>query len=318
MRLIDAATVHAVLPYGPLIEALRRGHREDVIAERVLMRQGSDDFLVWPAWQPRTALGVKLITVFPGNAAAGRPAIGGIYLLFDGGDGRVLAGLDGAALTFRKTAADTALGADYLARPDARVLGLIGAGGQAWHQVMAVRAVRPSLHRVKVWNRTPERAKALAARLTEDGLEAVAVPDPAAAVAGADVVACVTASETPLLCGRWLEPGTHVDLTGGYTPAMREADDETMQRAHLYVDTRRFALTECGDLAQPLAAGVIREDSVVGDLFDLVRGRAPGRRSSDEITVFKNGGGGHLDLMAALAAHERLMRDPAKAGSEDT
>jgi alanine dehydrogenase len=98
MRLIDAATVHAVLPYGPLIEALRRGHREDVIAERVLMRQGSADFLVWPAWQPRTALGVKLVTVFPGNAAAGRPAIGGVYLLFDGGDGRVLAALDGRLL----------------------------------------------------------------------------------------------------------------------------------------------------------------------------------------------------------------------------
>ena len=130
---------------------------------------------------------------------------------------------------------------------------------------------------------------------------------------GADVIACVTASETPLLCGRWLEPGTHVDLTGGYTPAMREADDETMRRAHLYVDTRRFTLTECGDLAQPLAAGVIREESVVGR---SVRPRArPGARASvvgRDHRCSRMGAAAISISLTALAAYERLVETPGE------
>ena len=299
------------LTFEGLIEHLREAHRlapPDV--ERVLMTQKTSDglengYLIWPAWQHDRNLGIKIVTVFPGNARpgnarreAGPPSIQALYLLFDGENGAPQAILDGTELTYWKTAADSALGADYLARGDAGTLLVVGAGALAPFMIRAHLSVRPGLRRVLVWNRTAAGARRMAeAWEGQPRPEAVAELEPA--VREADIVCCVTSTTEPLIRGEWLGPGTHLDLVGGYTPEMREADDEACRRARIHVDSRWFTLRDCGDIAGPLASGAITEADVLGDLFELCRGEAPGRQNAEEITIFKNAGGGHLDLMTA-------------------
>jgi ornithine cyclodeaminase len=159
---------------------------------------------------------------------------------------------------------------------------------------------------VLVWNRTPERAATLAATLRADGVVAEATADLEGAVRGAHVVTTATRSHTPLIRGAWLRPGTHLDLVGGYTPETREADDEAARRARIFVDRRESAFDGVGDILQPIASGAIRREDVLGDLYDLVGGAVPGRRSGDDVTLFKNAGGGHLDLMTAQAVMAQL------------
>jgi ornithine cyclodeaminase len=312
MRFIDAEAVHRALDYPSLVAALREGHRRGVDAiERLLLGQPSregdtDHFLVWPAWQRGEALGIKLVTVFPGNRApAGPPSIQAVYVLFDGGDGRPLAVLDGTALTLRKTAADSALGADYLARRDVAVLLMVGAGNQAPYLVAAHLAVRPSLRRVLIWNRTASKARDLAALLARQGIAAAPAENLARAAGEADVISCATMATAPLVSGEWLKPGCHLDLVGGYTNSMREADDAAVRRASVFVDSRRFTIGQCGDITQPMESGALAADGVRADLFELARGEHPGRRDDGEITLFKNAGGAHLDLMAARLAFAR-------------
>lgn len=308
MLTLDCDILATRLGFPKLVEALREGHRAGVDrVERCLLSEpvptggAPNHLLVWPAWRFGGYQAVKTVSVFPGNAARGRPTNATVVVLFDGGDGRPLAVLTGDAFTTMKTAADSALAASYLARPDARVLGVLGAGAQAPWQVAAFRAVRPTIDRVLIWNRSPGRAEALAARLAAEGVSAMAVGQAEAVVEAADIVTTVTAATEPVLSGARLKLGTHVDLVGGFTPAMREADDETIRRGRLYVDTRDFTVRDCGDVAGPIAGGVITEADIEGDLFQLCREEAVGRRSAEEITVFKNAGGGHLDLMTAVA-----------------
>jgi alanine dehydrogenase len=312
MQIIDAERVHRILDYPALVDALDAGHREGVDAvERSLLAQpgehgATDHLLVWPAWQRGRALGVKVVTSFPANPAArGLPTVHAQYLLFDGESGAPRALIDGIALSLRKTAADSALGARYLARTDAATLLMVGAGAQAPHQIMAHLAVRPSIRRVLLWNRTRERAEGLAAHLALPGIAPEVVEDLAGAVSEAGVVCCATGATTPLIRGEWLRPGTHLDLVGGFTPQMREADDEAVRRSRVYVDSRRFTVHDCGDVAGPIASGALTEADIVADLFELARGERPGREHADEITLFKNGGGGHLDLMTARFVADR-------------
>lgn len=309
MLAIDADTID--LEPLALVERLRRDHERGIgDVDRLLLSEAGNDLLLWGAWRHGEVVGAKLVTVFPGNEARGLgPNIRSIVLLADGTDGRPLAVLTGESFTRAKTAADSALGASLLARPDVETLAVLGAGGQAATHIRHLLAVRPSIRRVAIWNRTAEKARRLAASLR---LPAVVVADAETAVRGADIVSCLTAARTPVLLGRWLKPGCHVDLVGGFTPEMREADDETVRRARLFVDTRRFTIGACGDLAQPIAAGVLAERDVVADLEALCRG-AEGRRSADEITLFKNGGGGHLDLMVARAYYEAATSQPPSA-----
>ncbi|MCW5643328.1 MAG: ornithine cyclodeaminase family protein [Rhodoferax sp.] len=301
IRFIDARQIAQACDFPGLIAHLRAAHREPPAAvERVLMQQrsaaGMDDaVLVWPAWQPGRNLGVKVVTMFPGNRAV--PAVQGVYLLFDGNDGSPQAVIDGTELTYWKTAADSALGADLLARPDARELLMVGAGALAPHLIRAYQAIRPQLRQVRVWNRSADKAQAVASAVI--GTPAAMASDLEAAVRQADIVCCATGSHAPLVHGDWLRPGTHLDLVGGFTPAMREADDTAVRRARIFVDSRWFTVEHAGDLTQPIASGAITRDAVRGDLFDLCGARVAGRTAAHEITLFKSGGGAHLDLMAA-------------------
>lgn len=305
----SAQAIAQSLSFPALINHLREAHRQPPPeVQRVLMQQraasgGDNAFLIWPAWQHERNLGIKIATIFPDNHHC--PTIQALYVLFDGQDGSIQALLDGTEMTYWKTAADSALGADYLARRDARTLLMVGAGQMAPFMIRAHRSIRPGIDRVLVWNRNPARAEQLVRQLAPE-MTAHVVTDLPDAVRGADIVCCATASHEPLIEGRWLRPGTHLDLIGGYTPAMREADDEAVRRARLYVDSRWFTVAHAGDLTQPIASGVITPANVIGDLFELCSGRCTARTHDEEITLFKSGGGAHLDLMTAQHIAQQL------------
>lgn len=316
MRVIPAAEVRAALDFPSLIERLRVAFRAPATAPRRhhhdIERGGraAATLLLMPAWQIAEGdgfVGVKVATVFPDNAAAEppRPTVLGVYLLLSGATGEPLALIDGPELTLRRTAATSALAASYLARPDAARLAMVGAGALAGPLVEAHRAVRP-IEQATVWNRTPERAVELAARLAAPGLAAAATEDLEAAVRGADIVCCATISAVPLVRGAWLAPGTHVDLVGAFRPSLRESDDEAMRRGAVFVDSRAGALAEAGDIVQAIAAGAIGEGDIIAELAELARGDKQGRRAYDQVTVFKSVGLALEDLAAARLVFERL------------
>src|SRR5262249_22922287 len=260
--------------------------------------------LLMPAWTESGAaadrfLGCKIVTVSPDNAAAGQPSLHGRYLLMSGAAGAPLALMDAQALTAWRTAAASALAASYLARADAEHLVMIGAGALAPHLVRAHMAVRP-IRRVTLWNRTHGRAVALAFGLTVTGIEATIAEDLEAAGGEADVGFCATPATEPIVRGAWLKPGAHVDLVGGFTPKMREADNDAIKRARVYVDTRAGAGKEAGDIVIPLRRGILTQKGIRGDLFELCRGKAKGRTSDKQITLFKSVGSAIEDLAAAM------------------
>jgi len=303
LPLIDADELRRLLPYVDLVDALEAGHRSAPAEMRrlVLAPDGAaESLLTLPAWQPGQAIAVKLVTVFPRNPAAGLPSVQALVALFDADDGRPLAVLDGTELTYRKTAADSALGARFLARPDVSTLLMVGAGGLAPHLIAAHRGVRPSIERVLVWNRTRSRAEQVAAAAGGE-----VVVDLEEAAGRADLICTATMTKEPLVRGARLRPGTHLDLVGAFRPDHREVDDAAVERAELYVDHRLATLSECGDLVIPLRAGRISESDIRGDLYELCRGDVAGRTDPETVTLFENGGGGHLDLMTALFAWER-------------
>ncbi len=297
MRLLDAAATAALLPFDRLVPALRDAFAAgaDVPDRHHHALPGGATLLLMPAWQADW-LGVKIVTVHPGNAARGLPAVHSTYLLSEAATGRPVLLLDGDTLTARRTAAASALAASFLARPDAGRLLLVGAGRVASLMPAAHRTVRP-IREVQVWNPTAARADALVAALRRDGFNAGRTGDLQAA-AWADIISCATLSAAPLIEGDWLRPGTHLDLAGAFTPAMREADEAAMRRARVFVDTPA-ALHEAGELAALGAA------DVCGTLATLCRGGA-GRLDADEITAFKSVGTALEDLAAAMLAVQGL------------
>ena len=312
MRFVTAEEIRRVLTLPALIAAMEAGHRRPRMEARdQVMGEEQALYFVRSAVDRGTAIGSKLFTSFPGNlgsggtGASGLPAVQAVYVLFDGADGRPLAVLDGTEITLWKTAADSGLGATLLAPAEPDTLTVIGAGAMAPWLVRAHRCVRPSIRRVLVWNRTPERARDLADRLRGEGIAAEATADLEAAVRQAQVITSATRSHTPLIKGAWLAAGSHLDLVGGYTPDTREADDEAARRSRIFVDRRESAF-DVGDIQQPIASGAIRKEDVLGDLYDLVGGGAPGRLGPGDVTLFKNAGGGHLDLMTARAILSEL------------
>jgi ornithine cyclodeaminase/alanine dehydrogenase-like protein (mu-crystallin family) len=308
MRFVGADEIRGLLTFPMLVAALEAAHRRpkiEVQDGRLGSEQGQ--YFVRHAVDRGRYMASKLITSFPANLDSGAlPAVQAICVLFDGRNGRPLAVIDGTEITYWRTAADSALGAKILARLEAETLLVVGAGEMASRLVRAHRAVRPSLRRVLVWNRTKERAAQLAARMTEEGIESESLDDLVAATRMADVISTCTRSHEPLVLGANLTPGVHLDLVGGYTPDTREADDEAARRALVFVDRRESAVHGVGDIVQPITSGAIREADVLGDLYDLVGGRVAGRRSPSDITLFKNAGGGHLDLMTAELIVQRL------------
>ncbi len=310
MRFIDAEALRAALTMPALVEALRRGFAADITVpprhHHTIPVPGGRDatLLLMPAWQSSRHFGVKLVSIFPDNGARGLPAVQGLYLLASAETGEPLALLDGQMLTVRRTAAASALAADYLAPAEASSLLMVGTGALAPHLIEAHRSVRP-IERVLLWGRSPEKAEALARQLSAFGPAVESRAELVEAVQEADVISCATLTHEPLVKGEWLKPGQHLDLVGAFTPAMRESDDTAVRRAEVFVDSLEGAPREGGDIAQPLADGVIVMDDIRGDLFALCRGEAAGRRSPSDITLFKSVGHALEDLVAAKLAVER-------------
>ena len=312
MRLIDADTTRRHLPFAALIEALRamfvagcevppRG------VHRIAGADGGGTLLTMPAWRAGARLGVKTVTIFPGNGARGLPGLHSTYLLFDATTGVPLAQLDGNEITSRRTAAAAALAASFLARADARRLLVVGTGRVAALLADAMRAVRP-IDTVQVWNHRSASARALAARLRALGIAASATEDLATAVAAADIVSCATLSNAALVRGDWLRPGTHLDLIGSFTPQMREADAECFARCRVFVDTEE-ALAKSGDVLEAIAAGAFDADRLQGTLAGLCRGTRGGRGSAAERTLFKAVGSALEDLAAAELVFDAVQRE---------
>jgi ornithine cyclodeaminase/alanine dehydrogenase-like protein (mu-crystallin family) len=314
MRVLGYSETVAALEFPSLVEALRQAFRKGGIetppAElyTIPAREGRNGALiVLPAWQAGRHFGVKLTSVFPGNAAQKKPTRHGSFLLYDGKTGETLALFDGQALTARRTAAASALAASYLAAPDCERMLMIGTGLLAAHLVDAHASVRP-IRNVLVWGRDAEKATRLARRLDRRNLKVAATSDLAAAARGAQLICCATAAHEPILKGEWLQPGVHIDLVGGRTPQMREADDETVTRARIFVDTREAAVSEAGDIVVPMAAGVITAHDIAGDLFELTRGERAGRRFHNQITLFKSVGHSLEDLAGAQLGLDYVVR----------
>lgn len=315
MQIIAAADIHRLLDFPALIAALRGMFGAGCEApprQHYRIAPPSTDgapatLLLMPAWRTGDgggAIGIKIVSVFPDNAKRALPSVHGTYVLLDGETGLPRAVLDGTALTLRRTAAASALAADFLARRDAAVHLMVGTGALAPYLIAAHGSVRP-IRDVRVWGRDPVKAAALAARLAAMGTPAVAANDLAAAVHAADIVSCATLATLPLIRGQWLRPGTHVDLVGGFTPDMREADDAAIGRSRVYIDTE-MATQEAGDIVQPLRTGALTREQIAGDLFRLCRGECPGRCDPVEITLFKSVGTALEDLAAAELACSRF------------
>ena len=278
----------AALDWIALTDALAAGHeRPRALVEDVFLKRDPHTLLNRSAWIDGMGVAVKAATVFPGQD----PMVNGAVCLFSDETGQLEAILDFHLVTKWKTAGDSLLAARRLARPDSRNILIVGAGTVGASLVEAYGAAFPEA-RFSVWNRTTERAEAFCAQMPGVTL----AEDLEQAVGAADIVACATMSSEPVLHGEWLSPGTHVDLIGAYRADMREADDRALTRSRIFVDSRETTMGHIGELKDPLTRGVLTPEDVLADYYEPAAFR---RESEEEITLFKNGGGAHLDLMTA-------------------
>jgi ornithine cyclodeaminase/alanine dehydrogenase-like protein (mu-crystallin family) len=308
---LSAEQVVGFLPMRSLVDALREAFAASWNTPPrsqfpIESKPGSEGILLlMPSWSSSGAqpyIGVKLVNVFPNNTKLGKSALTSVYTLFDGATGEYVATLEGNTLTNRRTVALAALAADLLARPDARDLLILGSGRIARLLPHAYQAVR-DIREVTVWNVNSDSAEQLVTTLLEEGFNARLAGSLDEALGRADIISAATLSQTPLVKGDLLKPGTHVDLIGAFTPEMRESDNHLIATAKVYIDTIE-AMHEAGDIMQPIRSGCFTPDEVVGTLAQLCQGAIPKRVSSTEITVFKSVGTSLADLAAAKLAYE--------------
>lgn len=300
----DAEAVARALSYPRLVAALKDafGKAFQALPRTIHALPGERTRILalMPVAQ-HASIGIKIATVFPDNPErVGLPSIHALVLLLDAQTGVPRALLDGTEITRRRTAAASALAASFLARENSRSLLMIGTGALSPYLIAAHSGVRP-IETVFVWGRSEAKAKAAAeiAQRESPHLNIAFAPDLAACAVRADVISCATSANEPLLHGKWLREGTHVDLVGSFSPDAREADDDVVRGARIFVDTREGALAEAGDLLIPLSSGVMEEAAIAGELSGLCSGTISGRTNARQTTVFKSVGCALEDLAAA-------------------
>jgi len=303
MRFIDKDEVARRCAYGPLIESLAKGLGQSIESpprSHFNPNHDASAVLIMPAWKPGQIMGTKIISIWPDNNALGKPAVSAVYVLTSCEDGSTLAVIDGTELTSRRTAGAAALGARLLARPDSRRLAVLGTGALAPHMAMAHRSVL-DLSEITIWGRQLDKADAVVSALAGVGIAARASTDLEGTLARADVVAAVTTATVPFIRGAWIKPGTHLGLIGAFTADMAEAEPELLSSTRLFADSRAAVLEKGGEVLQALRAGLICKADVLAELTELVKDSPhnAGRRSHQEITVFKSVGFAALDLIAA-------------------
>ena len=315
MLLLTRSDLQRCLPMRECIGAMREAFaqlssgRADV-PQRIGLEAGDGVSLFMPAHlRDSHALGLKVVSVHNENAKRGLPAILALVALVDEQTGAPLALMDGTFITATRTAAGSGLATEYLARADATVAAVIGAGPQGLAHAAAMCAVRP-IQELRIVSRHREHAQQAADELRASlQVDARAVATAHDAVAGADIVCCCTNSPTPVFEGADLKAGAHVNAVGAYTPSTRETDDETLRRvSRIVVDSRATVAHEAGDIVIPLQRGVISEDQIDAELGEIVLGKKPGRERPDEITLFKSVGNAAQDVAAAAAALRRARK----------
>ncbi len=292
--------------YKDLVEALRLAFSSKKIVYPMRHHHdfkgtsagSTNTLLLMPAWETDKDLGIKLITVNPDNQKVKLPTIQGTYLFMEARTGNLKALLDAKTLTLKRTAATSALASSILSRTDASILLILGTGALAPHLIEAHATVRP-LQKVLVWGRDFQKAQDICKKLSGKSHEINAVKDYQSVISSSDIISTATLSQQALLLGDQLCAGQHIDLVGSYKPDMREADNQTMQRAAVYVDSREAGFKESGDLLIPLQEKAIKESDVKADLFQLCAGSKTGRKNTEQITLFKSVGLALEDLVAA-------------------
>lgn len=308
MLIIPDDKIISLLDYKKLIEALREIFKSDYTMpvrhhHFYQTDEGEENTLIlMPVWN-KEYLGMKQVTVAPANASKNMPSIYAQYILSNSKTGQPLALMNATELTARRTACTSSLAASFLARKDAENLLVVGGGKVAQHLVQAHFAVR-KFKKVSVWMRNQDKMEVFVASLKAQGYPAEVVTDLENSARQADHISCATLSKTAIIKGEWVKPGTHLDMIGSHKPTTRETDDDAIRKSTIFVDSRAGALHETGELALPIADGIITENDVKADIVELVKGIYPGRSSSEEITLFKSAGLAVEDLAAALLVYK--------------
>ncbi|HEV8354172.1 MAG TPA: ornithine cyclodeaminase family protein [bacterium] len=292
-----------------LMESALRAHSTGDVVQPVRLTVSAERHLGFLALMPAyvtssEAFGAKAVTFYPGNVKRGLPTHMAMVLLWDSATGELLAIIDGRLITEMRTAAVSAAATKALARPEAGVLAILGAGVQARSHLEALRLVR-SIREVRVWSRTAEHAGAFAREAARMGVDARAVPSAEAAVRGADLICTVTSATEPVLRGEWIAPGAHINAVGAPRPTWRELDTAAVARARVFVDSRAGALAESGDLLLPLQEGAIDAAHIVGEIGEVFAGMVPGRTGADDVTLFKSLGMAVEDVVTAQYVYQR-------------
>lgn len=268
--------------------------------------QHESTLLLMPAWRPSEDAGVKVVTVNPKNGMFDLPSIQGSYLYLDAVNGSLKAILEAKALTAKRTAATSALASSFLSKTDASSMLMIGTGALSINLIKAHAAVRPIEH-VYVWGRDMSKATLISEKLNSKKIVVEAIASIPSVISKVDIVSCATLSETPLVLGKYLQEGQHIDLVGAYRPNMREADSETIEKASVFLDSYTGGLKESGDILIPLQEGIIKRTDIKADLFELCSKNKKGRTHDGEITVFKSVGHALEDLTAARYYFKKFM-----------
>lgn len=306
IKLIDAKFIEENTNFPALISELDSGfssknvivpmrHHHDFPNPEV---EADSTLLLMPAWNPSKEAGVKIVTVSPENSQFDLPSIHGTYIYMDAKTGALKAILEAKSLTAKRTAAASALASNFLAKKEASSLLMIGTGALSINLIKAHASVRP-IKTVYVWGRNIKKAQAICDALSNSRFSVEAIQNIEDKIAEVDIISCATLSKTPLVLGKHLKAGQHVDLVGAYKKDMREADDDAIKTASVFVDTMQGGLKESGDIVIPLEKGIITEDDIKADLFQLCCKEKQGRQSKDEITLFKSVGHALEDLIAA-------------------
>ncbi len=307
---IDADFINSNIVFEDLIADLKyafrsnqivvpKRHHHDIKHDN---ESSSSTMLLMPAWQPKASAGVKMVTINPNNATFNLPSVQGIYILTDSKNGTIKAILEAKSLTAVRTAAASALASTFLSRSTSASMLMIGNGALAKYLIQAHACVRP-IETVYVWGRDYKKSEAVCKGLNATSLHLEPISHINNKITEADIISCATLSKSPLVFGEVLSNGQHIDLVGSFKKDMREADDATMAKASIFIDTKD-GLNESGDIAIPMANGIINKDDIKATLFDLCQGQNKGRISKNEITVFKSVGHALEDLVAANYFYE--------------
>lgn len=296
--LISFDDADPLLQWKDISQAIEDGHGlSKAELSDTFLRSDNNTLLNRSAWIDPLGVAVKAATVFPDL----KPSIHGGVLVFSPDNGELEAVIDFHLVTKWKTAADSLLGAMKLARADSQKLLIVGAGTVAENLCNAYRSHWPNIE-ISIWNRTEARAQSLAKKL-----DLKHASDLETAVSSADIVSSATMTSTPIFDGTWFRPGQHIDLIGAYRPDMREVDDHTLSRSRIFVDSKDTTIDHIGELKDPLARGAIEHSDVLADFYDISNGLFK-RDTQEDITLFKNGGGAHLDLMVSRAILTRMAQ----------